>query len=634
MKTSIATVSLSGDLEEKLSAIAAAGFDGVEIFENDFLTFDGGPRDVGRMVSDLGLACVAFQPFRDFEGLPEPERARAFARAERKFDVMEELGTKLLLVCSNVSPVSLGGIDRAAADLRELGERAAKRGLTIGYEALAWGRHVSDHRDAWEIVRRADHPNVGLILDTYHTIARGVPVESIRSIPGDRIALVQVADAPKLDMDLLQLSRHFRCMPGQGDYPLVDFMQALDATGYDGMLSLEIFNDQFRAGSPRQTAADGKRGLVFLMDQVARSKTNPRGRKPAMPARPAPLGVEFIEFAVDEDTAAQLRGFLGGLGFHKAGTHRSKAVELWRQGAVNLVINSDKEGFAHSSYIVHGPSVCAIGLRVSDVEGAMARARELLVPSFTQAVGSGELEIPAIRGVGGSLIHFVEPTGPLADIWSVDFTLSDDTGGAGDIGLKRVDHIAQSMSYEEMLTWTLTYTALLDFEKEAQVDITDPGGLVRSQALHAPGGAVRVVLNSSQSAKTQSGRFLSEFFGAGTQHVAFESADIFATVRAMKANGLEPLPIPDNYYDDIDVRFGLDPALVAELRDHDVLYDRDGDGEYFQTYTRTFADRFFFEIVERRADGGRAYQGFGAANAPVRLAAQARSAPEPTVPRR
>src|SRR6185436_11706234 len=100
--------------------------------------------------------------------------ARAFDRAERKFDVMQELGTDLMLICSNVSPVSLGGIDRAAADFRELGERAARRGLRVGYEALAWGRHIHDHRDAWEIVRRADHPNVGLILDSFHTRARGI----------------------------------------------------------------------------------------------------------------------------------------------------------------------------------------------------------------------------------------------------------------------------------------------------------------------------------------------------------------------------------------------------------------------------------------------------------------------------
>jgi 4-hydroxyphenylpyruvate dioxygenase len=183
MKTSIATVSISGDLREKLAAIAAAGFDGVEIFENDFLAFDGSPAEVGRMVRDYRLEITLFQPFRDFEGLPEPQRSRAFDRAERKFDLMQELGTDLILACSSVSPVALGGIDRAAADFRELGERAAKRGLCVGYEALAWGRHVSDHRDAWEIVRRADHANVGLILDSFHTLARRIDVSSIRSIP-------------------------------------------------------------------------------------------------------------------------------------------------------------------------------------------------------------------------------------------------------------------------------------------------------------------------------------------------------------------------------------------------------------------------------------------------------------------
>ena len=129
------------------------------------------------MVRDAGLELTLFQPFRDFEGMPEPQRARAFDRAERKFDLMGELGADLILVCSNTSAVSLGGIDRAAADLRELGERAAARGIRIGFEALAWGRHVNDHRDAWEIVRRADHAAVGLILDSFHTLSRGLDPE-------------------------------------------------------------------------------------------------------------------------------------------------------------------------------------------------------------------------------------------------------------------------------------------------------------------------------------------------------------------------------------------------------------------------------------------------------------------------
>src|SRR6187402_1538545 len=227
MKTSIATVSIAGELPEKLAAIAAAGFHGVEIFENDFLAFDGSPRDVGAMAREAGLAITLFQPFRDFEGLPEPQRSRAFGRAERKFDVMQELGTDLMLICSSVSPIALGGIDRAAADFRELGERAARRGLRVGFEALAWGRHINDYRDAWEVVRRANHPAIGLVLDSFHTFARKTDLSPMRAIPGDRIFLVQLADAPWLEMDVLNWSRHFRCFPGQGDLPLLDFMGAV-----------------------------------------------------------------------------------------------------------------------------------------------------------------------------------------------------------------------------------------------------------------------------------------------------------------------------------------------------------------------------------------------------------------------
>src|SRR5690606_28891162 len=135
------------------------------------------------------------------------------------------------LGCASVSPMSLGGSERAADDFRELGERAAKRGIRIGYEALAWGRHVSDHRDAWEIVRRADHPNIGLILDSFHTLARKIDPNTIRSIPKDKIFFVQLADAPAIDMDLLYWSRHYRNMPGEGDLAVAEFMRAVSATG-------------------------------------------------------------------------------------------------------------------------------------------------------------------------------------------------------------------------------------------------------------------------------------------------------------------------------------------------------------------------------------------------------------------
>ena len=194
-KTAIATVCLSGGLDEKLLAIARAGFKGVEIFENDLLSFHGTPADVRRAAEDLGLAIVTFQPFRDFEGMPADKRERNFARAERKFDLMAELGCELLMVCSNVAPDSAGGIDRAAEDFHALGERAAKRGFRVGFEALAWGRHINDYRDSWEVVRRAGHASVGLVLDSFHILSRQTDLKALTSVPRDRIFLVQLADA-------------------------------------------------------------------------------------------------------------------------------------------------------------------------------------------------------------------------------------------------------------------------------------------------------------------------------------------------------------------------------------------------------------------------------------------------------
>ena len=618
MQKSIATVSLSGSLNEKLTAIAAAKFSGVEIFENDLLSFNGTPADVRRMTADLGLRIVAFQPFRDLEGMPPARRPRVFERAERKFDLMEELGCDLLLICSNVSPESLGGIDRAAADLRELGERAAKRGFRVGFEALAWGRHINDYRDAWEAVRRADHKAIGLVLDSFHALVRKSPLDAIRSIPRDRIFIVQVADAPLLDMDYLSWSRHFRNFPGQGDLPLLDFMTALQVTDFDGPLSLEIFNDQFRAGSVRSVAVDGHRSLIYLLDQLqARTGIVVPGQ-PQLPPRSRCLGTEFLEFAIDETTVPSFEALLAGIGFSRVGLHRSKAVTHWRQGDINLVVNTDKEGFAHSFNNTHGTSVCALALRVDDAAATIGRAQRLLDQPFHQAVGPGELEIPAVRGLGGSLVYFVDTRSPLAKLWDIDFekTGEQDTGG---VGLTVVDHISQSMHYEEMLTWLLFYNSLLDVAKAPEQEILDPGGLVKSQVIQSPDGALRLVLNASQSQRTLSSRFLAETFGSGVQHIAFATGDMLETVKRLRAKGVKLLPVPENYYDDLEAKIDIAPELLDVLKANNILYDRDGAAEYLQVYTETFDDRFFFEIVQRRG-----YLGFGAANAAIRLAAQAR----------
>jgi 4-hydroxyphenylpyruvate dioxygenase len=629
VQTAIATVCLAGTLNEKLEAMAAARFKGVEIFENDLLSFDGTPAQVGRRIKDLGLEAVTFQPFRDFEGMPEPQRAKAFSRAERKFDLMEQLGCDLLMICSNVSPDSLGGIDRAAADFRELGERAAKRGLRVAFEALAWGRHVHDYRDAWEVVRRADHPAVGLVLDSFHVLARGTDLAPLRAIPKERIFLVQMADAPKLDMDYLSWSRHYRCFPGQGELPIGPFMDALQATGFDGLLSLEIFNDSFRAGSARSVAIDGQRSLLLMLDALQRRTGVAVVGLPALPPRAHCRGVDFIEFAMDETAGAKFEAALAALGFAKAGVHKSKAVTRWRQGGINLVVNCEKEGFAHSFNITHGSSVCALALNVDDAAAALTRAARLLDQPFRQVVRAGEIYIPAVRGLGGSLLYFIDDKTDLGRHWEVDFDVPPQGGDGTGAGLTTVDHVSQSMHYEEMLTWLLFYTSLIDARKTPVQDVLDPGGIVHSQVVETDDGALRLVLNASQSQHTLSSRFLSDLFGSGVQHIAFATDDIFATVERLRAGGVDLLPIPENYYDDLEARIDLPADLLERLRANNVLYDRQGTAEYFQVYTKTFDGGFFFEIVQRRA-----YAGFGAANAPIRLAAQTRLARHPAIPLR
>jgi len=627
MKTSIATVSIAGSLREKLEAIAAAGFDGIEIFEQDFIADAGSPRDVGSMVRDQGLEIALFQPFRDFEGLPGALRSKAFDRAERKFDLMQDLGAELILVCSSVHPAALGGIDRAAEDIRELGERAASRGLRVGYEALAWGRHVNDHRDAWEIVRRADHPNVGIILDSFHTLSRRIDPETIRRIPGDRIFFVQLADAPAIDMDLLYWSRHFRNMPGEGDLPVTDFLRAVMATGYAGPVSLEIFNDQFRGGSARTIARDGYRALVAALDDVRRTEPDLAANLPVIPARVAAKGTAFVEFASRADEAAELGQVLGTLGFEPVGRHVTKDIALWQQGGIRIVVNEEAEDFAGSAFNIHGTCICDIGLDVESAADTVARATALGASPFTQPVGPGQVDIPAIRGLGGSVLHFLDETAALADVWQVEFG----PGSARQVegaGLLRIDHLGQTMTYGEMLSWSLFYTALLQVGKSPMVDVVDPDGLVRSQALAGADGAFRLTLNGAETHRTLAGAFLSDSFGAPVQHLAFATADIFATAAALAGRGFEALAMSPNYYADLAARFDLPDGMVERLQAASILYDEDANGAFFQLYSRPLQNGMFIEIVERR--GG--YQGYGAPNAPFRIAAQKRLMRPATIP--
>ncbi|WP_027348995.1 bifunctional sugar phosphate isomerase/epimerase/4-hydroxyphenylpyruvate dioxygenase family protein [Halotalea alkalilenta] len=607
----IATVCLSGELPDKLEAIARAGYEGVEIFENDLLGYAGPPEEVRRLAERLGLKIIALQPFRDFEAMPEPQRTRNFERAERKFALMKTLGTDFMLVCSNTSPLSLDDRSRVVEDFRELARRAHAHGLRIGFEALAWGRHINDYREVWSIVEEIDHPALGIVLDSFHLLALGLPTEPIQRIPGDKIFLVQLADAPLLDMDVLSWSRHYRNFPGQGRLPIESFMKALGKTGYQGPLSHEIFNDAFRAAPTQATALDGIRSLILVENMVPNAEFFT-----PIPQAPRYDGIHFIEFTLDEDSEKSFSAMIEALGFRKVGRHRSKNVDLWRQGELHLVLNFETDSFAHTYRLLNGPSVCAVGFRVSDPELAMARARAFRAPVYHGPIGEGEGDIPALRGVEGSLIYLVDPETAKEKQWRQDFQLFEPEGE--EAGIRAVDHLTYVLQPTQRLSWQLYYRTVFDFVAGSEHEYADPRGLVLSQAVTSQDGTIRLPLNVSPARETLPGRFLEQHQG-GIQQIALECADIFATVDRLRSAGARLLEIPDNYYDDLAARFELSDELLEALQSRHILYDRIDDGEFFQVYTLAFQDRFYFEIVERR--GG--YRQFGAANASIRITAQA-----------
>jgi 4-hydroxyphenylpyruvate dioxygenase len=370
------------------------------------------------------------------------------------------------------------------------------------------------------------------------------------------------------------------------------------------------------------------RSLICLFEQVEqRSAGARRVADPRIRCR----RVEFIEFCASEEEAPLLGHMLGTLGFAATDRHRRKAVTRWRQGDINLVVNCEPEGFAHSYHTVHGASVCAIGLRVEDPSAALRRARQLEVSNFSQAVAPGEFEIPAVRGVGGSLIYFVADA-DATSVWETEFEALPGRQRPNDAGIKRVDHLAQSMQYEEMLSWLLYYVTLLQVDKTAAMEIADPVGLVMSQAVRSSDGGFRVVLNGSAATQTLVARFLHAYAGAGVQSIAFATEDIFDTASRLRDLGMEFLSIPPNYYGDLGARYGLEDSVLDRMAEFNILYDEDSAGQYHHLYTRAFAKRFFFEIVQRRM-----YDGYGARNTSIRLAAQSRfknlpPSPDPSAP--
>ncbi|MBA1205153.1 sugar phosphate isomerase/epimerase and 4-hydroxyphenylpyruvate domain-containing protein [Pseudomonas capeferrum] len=620
MHRSIATVSLSGTLPEKLEAIAAAGFDGVEIFENDLLCYWGSPGEVRQRCDDLGLAITLYQPFRDFEGCPREQLRKNFDRAERKFDLMQALGVDLMLMCSNTQADASGEHEVLVEDLHQLAERAGTRGLRVGYEGLAWGHHVNTWQQVWDLVRHVDHAALGMVLDSFHTLALKGDPGAIRDIPGEKIFFVQMADAPMLNMEVAEWSRHFRCFPGQGEMDMPGFLTPILETGYQGPLSLEIFNDGFRAAPARQNAADGLRSLLHLEEQC-HSQLRQRGGAVASgllfspAAASACHGIESLEFAVDPTLGRRLGGWLERLGFAQAGRHRTRDVRLLRQGDINILLNSQPDGFAHDFFDAHGPSLSATTLRVDNSVAAVQRAREYGAQIHDAPGGPDQHEAPSLRAPDGSLIHLVQQAPASQRRVDPDFILDGDAQPTGT--LRRIDHLALALPAQSLGSGALFYKSLIGFLTEDETVASDPYGLVRSRALRSPCGFVRLSLSVSQEGETAIAHALSRYRGAGLEHVAFACEDIFTEVARAHAAGVALLNIPRNYYDDLAARYDLDEAFLRQLARCNVLYDRDAQGgELLHAFTEPFEARFFFEIVQR--NGG--YSGYGAANTAIRLA--------------
>ncbi|WP_218312556.1 sugar phosphate isomerase/epimerase and 4-hydroxyphenylpyruvate domain-containing protein [Alteromonas antoniana] len=617
MKRSIATVSLSENLEKKLAAIASAGFEGVEIFENDLLLSGYSPAQVGKIARDLHLKIIALQPFRDFEAMPVSHREKNLERAKRKFETMAELGTDTLLVCSNVSELTIDSPRQSADDLASLADMASQQGFKVGYEALSWGKHVNDYQASWDIVKLADHPALGVVLDTFHILACKSELNTLRTIPKEKITLVQLADAPWMQMDLIQWSRHYRCFPGQGQLPLNAFFDALMATGYDQYASLEIFNDEMRNASCDLIASDGGRSLLWLDEQRVESRPDalPLWDDSHLSILPKPCveDIGFIELAVDpRDT--RFLPLLRAVGFRKTFQHVSKDVDVYQLDGMSFVVNSEPDSFAQASHVTTGNDSCAIGYFCREPEEMVVRARQYGFVPYQANLHAGELPLPAIKSNRGKLVYFSSKDEFFSLLHRYFTPVQPLTSKVSSGGKLHIDHMADYVPFSEFLSTNLFYRTLLGFTISAMPDINDPMGIVVARTAQNENG--RVTHNIVLSKSVPSG--FPGLFGAqriaGMQHLAILCDDIFAVAGALDKDVI--LPIPATYYESIRRHGDVEEGLLNKLESANILVDRMRDGVYFHCYTRE-VDGVFFEFVQRKN-----YHGFGEVNAATRHQAQ------------
>jgi 4-hydroxyphenylpyruvate dioxygenase len=338
------------------------------------------------------------------------------------------------------------------------------------------------------------------------------------------------------------------------------------------------------------------------------------------PDRPAnPMGTDGFEFIEYTAPDPQLLGALfEQMGFTRVARHRSKDVSLYRQGGVNFIVNREPDSFAQSFARVHGPSACAFAIRVKDAARAWQRALALGAKPHHGPVGPMELNIPAIQGIGGSLIYLVDryPGNGGISIYDVDFVPVDGAAlqPAG-AGLLEVDHLTHNVYAGRMDTWAQFYEKLFGFREIRYFDIKGKKTGLTSRALTSPCGKIRIPINEPSDRKSQIQEYLDAYHGEGIQHIALSTADIFATVERLRARGVRFLDTPDSYYERVDARVPGHGEDLARLRANRILIDGEGldkdrrEDKLLQIFTETVIGPIFFEIIQRKGN-----EGFGEGN--------------------
>src|ERR1044071_3780970 len=261
-------------------------------------------------------------------------------------------------------------------------------------------------------------------------------------------------------------------------------------------------------------------------------------------------GFEFVEYTAPDPAA--LTPLFASLGFTAVARHRSKNVALWKQGDVNFILNAEPDSFAQSFARVHGPSVCAMAFRVRNAAKAVKRALSLGAEAGPTTAGPMELNIPSIRGIGGSLIYLVDRHGPRGTIYDIDFQPTRQAGPGA--GLAQIDHLTHNVHRGRMDPWAQFYRRLFNFREIKYFDIEGKLTGLKSRAMTSPCGKIRIPINESSDDKSQIQEYLEAYKGEGIQHIALSTPDIYATVDLMRKSGVEFQDTPDTYYEGVDTR--------------------------------------------------------------------------------